>query len=174
MAAGDTSVGSRPDGGASPSAPDRSKATYHHVQGRIDTSTTSRRRLLAAATPAVLALSGAAVAAPTAHNPDAELIGLCADFDALERRIDALFEGVSALEFDAADAVASVIEVDQRRLLDRICTLTPSTDEGCKALAQSVVLLSPDYADPALPVMGTMDERLANTLVRGMMGRAVA
>jgi len=72
----------------------------------VDTSTTSRRRLLAAAPPAVLALSGAAVAAPAAHNPDVELIGLCADFDALERRIDALFEGVSALEFEAADAAA--------------------------------------------------------------------
>ncbi len=42
----------------------------------VDTSTTSRRLLLAAATPAVLALSGAAVAA-AAPNPDAELIRVC-------------------------------------------------------------------------------------------------
>ncbi len=77
----------------------------------VDTSTTSRRRLLAAAPPAVLALYSTAFAAPTTSNPDAELIGLCAAFDALERKIDALFEGVSALEFDAADAAACVIEV---------------------------------------------------------------
>ncbi len=140
----------------------------------VDTPTTSRRRLLAAATPAVLALSGAAVAAPTAHNPDAELIGLCADFDALERKIDALFEGVSALEFDVADAAACVIEVDQRRLLDSICALTPATDEGCKAVARSLALLSPDYGDPAAYPAATMDERLVNTLARGMMGRAGA
>jgi len=141
----------------------------------VDTSTTSRRRLLAAAPPAVLALSGAAVAASAAHNPDAELIALCVEFDVLERRIDALFDSlVSALTFEAADAAACVVEVDQHRLLNRICALTPSTDEGCKAVARSLALLSPDHADPALPVIGTMDERLANALARGMMGRAAA
>jgi len=141
-----------------------SKAANTHIP--------SRRQMLASA-PAILALSGTA-AAHTAPNPDAELIAFCADFDVLERRIDALFDGVDALTFEAADAAACVIEVDQHRLLDRICALTPSTDEGCKALAQSVVLLSPDYADPAFPATGTMDERLASVLVRGMMGRAVA
>jgi len=134
--------------------------------------TTSRRRLLAAA-PAALALSGAA-AAPAAHNPDAELVALCADFDALERRIDALFEGVSALEFEAADAAACVIEVDQRQVLDRICALTPVTYEGCKAVARSLALLSPDYGLPNVYVAACMDERLANTLARGMMERAAA
>ena len=41
--------------------------------------TTSRRRLLAAA-PAALALSGAAAAAPTVPNPDADLIRVCQQF----------------------------------------------------------------------------------------------
>ncbi len=140
----------------------------------VDTSTTSRRRLLAAAPPAVLALSSTAFAAPIASNPDAELIGLCADFDALERRIDALFEGASALEFDAADATACVIEVDQRQVLDRICALTPATDEGCRAVARSLALLAPDYGLPSVYVTACMDERLANLLARGMMGRAAA
>jgi len=44
------------------------------------THTPSRRWLLAAATPAVLALSGAAVAASAAHAPDAELIRVCHRF----------------------------------------------------------------------------------------------
>ena len=48
-----------------------SKATTTH--------TASRRRLLAAA-PAVLAISGIAVAAPAAQNPDAELIRVCQQF----------------------------------------------------------------------------------------------
>lgn len=133
-------------------------------------STPTSRRSLIAAAPAAVLLAGAA-AAPAAANPDAELIGLCADFDVLERRIDALFDDVSAHTFEAADAAACVIEVDQHRLLNRICALTPSTDEGCKTVARSLALLAPDYADPAHPVMGTMDERLANTLARGMMGR---
>jgi len=140
----------------------------------VDTSTTSRRRLLAAAPPAVLALSGAAVAASAAPNPDAELVALCADFVVLERRIDALFEGVSALEFDAADVAACVIEVDQRQVLDRICALTPATDEGCRAVVRSLALLAPDYGLPSVYVTATMDERLANLLARGMMGRAAA
>jgi len=135
-----------------------------------------RRALLTGSAAAVAAIAtGVAVSAGAASaSPDAELVGLCAEFDALELRIDALFEGASALDFDAADAAACVIEVDQRRLLDRICALTPATDEGCCALARSLALLAPDYGDPAAYPAATMDERLVNTLTRGMMGRAGA
>jgi len=135
-----------------------------------------RRALLTGSVAAVAAMAtGVAVSAGAVPaNPDAELVALCADFDALERRIDALFEGVSALDFDAADAAACVIEVDQRRVLDRICTLTPTTDEGCRAVARSLALLSSDYGLPNVYVTATMDERLANLLARGMMGRAGA
>ncbi len=144
------------------------------MQGRLS----ARRAFLAggvAATvsAAVMASVESATGAPSV-GPDAELIGLCADFDALERRIDALFEGVSALEFDAADAAACVIEVDQRQVLDRICALTPATDEGCRAVARSLALLAPDYGLPSVYVAACMDERLANLLARGMMGRAAA
>ena len=44
----------------------------------------NRRKLLTAAAPAVLALSGAAVAAPAAQNPDAELIRVCQAFAEVE------------------------------------------------------------------------------------------
>ena len=136
----------------------------------------SRRSLLAGLAPVGLALAaaGSAGAAP-ALSPDAELIAHCAAFDALERRIDALFDAASSgLSFEAADAASCVIEVDQRRLLDRICALPPATSEGCKAVARSLALLAPDYADPTHYAAGTMDERLAATLLRGMMGRADA
>ena len=144
------------------------------IQGRVS----ARRAFLAGgvaatASAAVMASVESATGAPSVSS-DAELIGLCAEFDALERRIDALFEGVSALEFDAADAAASVIEVDQRRVLDRICALTPATDEGCRAVARSLALLAPDYGLPNVYVTATMDERLANLLARGMIGRATA
>ena len=45
----------------------------------IATHSASRRRLLAASS-AILALSGAAIAAPSAQNPDAELIRVCQQF----------------------------------------------------------------------------------------------
>lgn len=137
-----------------------------------NTHTTSRRRLLAAVP--VLVLPGAALAASAAPNADAELIALCADFNLLEQRIDALFDSsVSTLSFEAADATAGVIEVDQHRLLDRICMTVPATDAGCLAVVRSLALLSPDYAD-ALSSQPTMDERLASVLLRGMIGRADA
>ncbi len=144
------------------------------IQGKVS----ARRAFLAGgvaatASAAVMASIESATGAPSVSS-DAELIALCADFDALERRIDALFEGVSALEFDAADAAACVIEVDQRQVLDRICALTPATDEGCRAVARSLALLAPDYGLPSVYVTATMDERLANLLARGMMGRAAA
>jgi hypothetical protein len=68
------------------------------MQGRVS----ARRAFLAGgvaatASAAVMASIESATGAPSVSS-DAELIGLCADFDALERRIDALFEGVSALE----------------------------------------------------------------------------
>ena len=139
----------------------------------VGVPTTSRRRLLAAA-PA-LVLPGAAVAAGAASNPDAELVGLCADLDAIERRTDALFDHArSGLTFEEADAAAQVIEVDQFPLVGRVCALTPATDEGLMAVARSLALLSPDYGDPDLYARGTMDERLAHVIVRGMMGRAGA
>ena len=142
-----------------------------------DMSTNRLRRALltgSAAAVAAMATGAVALAGAAPAGSDAELIALCADFDALERRIDALFEGVSALDFDAADAAACVIEVDQRRVLDRICALTPVTDNGCRALARSLTLLAPDYGLPNIYVAATMDERLANLLARGMMGRAGA
>lgn len=140
------------------------------------TSTNRPRRALLtgnAAAVAAMATGVAVSAGAVPANPDAELIALCAEFDALEWRIDALFEGVSALAFEAADAAACVVEVDQRRLLDRICVVVPATDAGCLAVARSLALLSPDYADVPSP-QPTMDERLASVLLRGMIGRADA
>ena len=137
----------------------------------------SRCSLLSCLAPAALMVTGAGIGSPVAAQtaqPDAELIALWVDLDALERRIDALFTHGSGLDFEAADVAACVIEVDQRLLLDRICALTPTTDEGCCAVARSLALLAPDYGDPAVYLTATMDERLATTLARGMMGRAGA
>lgn len=133
-----------------------------------------RRALLAGgATALVVAGTAAAVSAPSA-SPDAGLVALCARLDALQRQIDELFPadwcGIADSELEAADAAAHRIEGEQRPILDQLCALTPTTLDGCVALARSVALLRPDlvragpHEDP--------DVRLAAVLVRGLAGRA--
>ena len=119
--------------------------------------------------PAAAAGSGNSRAAHAAQ-PDAELIRLCAEMVALERRIDAMFAGpMTDASLEAAEAAACIIEVDQRRVLDRICTMTPVTMEGWLALARSVALISPDFADD--DPEKNPDVRLASTLLRGLLTR---
>lgn len=134
------------------------------------------RRAVLAGGAAVLALAARAAAAPSAPpaDSDAGLITLCAGLDALQWRLHQLFDetwGVMTdAELGAADAAAYQIDLEQRRLLDRVCTLTPTTLGGCAALARSVALMRPDlvragpHSDP--------DVRLVAVLVRGLAGRA--
>ncbi len=130
-----------------------------------------RARLTRSAARALATRTAIPVGAAPA-NSDAELIGLCAELDTLERRIHALFDSkLSDLSFEAADAAAAVTEVDQHRVLARIRTLTPTTDEGCQAVAQSLALLGPSYAACFASELATVEEQLASVLVRGMMGR---
>jgi len=147
----------------------RTTITSTRVPGSaLQIRASARRAFLAGGVAATALVAGAAGAnsAPAA-SPDADLIGLCAEMDVLEHRIDVLFDSVtSEAAYGAADAAACVIEVDQRRLLDRICAVVPTTDAGCLAVARSLALLSPDYADVPSP-QPTMDERLASMLLRG-------
>ena len=62
----------------------------------------NRRQLLATVAPAALAVSGVAVAAPAAINPDAGLLALCAEYEALERRIVAANKGAT---LDTEDSI---------------------------------------------------------------------
>jgi len=120
----------------------------------------------------MLALAARTAAAGSASpaSLDAGLIALCADLDVTQRHLYALFDGnglgMNDAELEAADTAAYRIDLDQQRLLDRICALRPATLGGCRALAQSVALLHPDLVGAA--ANADMDVRLTATLVRGL------
>lgn len=102
--------------------------------------------------------------------PDTLLISLCAELDAMERRIGALFDftfcSLPDHRLEAADAAAYRIDQDQRRIMDRICSLTPATLDGYSALARSLALLCPGLVDTA--PHADMEARLTSTLLRGL------
>jgi len=131
------------------------------------------RRKLLAAVPALTALgcAGAAAAAPVA---DAELIRLCAEFDALEHKLQASYEGiVTDAGWDAADVVADAVREEQAPILDAITACRPSTLAGFTALAGSLALWDNELLKGD-PMQGCTNDRLALVLFRGMIGRAVA
>ena len=135
-------------------------------------SITSRRWLLAAATPAVLVLSGVAVAAPATINRDAELIDLCAEFEVLERKAVAAL-ATNNEDQDRADAAAEAIDREQAPIVDAITACRPTTLAGFTALANIVVLLNLELIKIS-PTQGCTDERLLQVMLRGMTGRAAA
>lgn len=130
------------------------------------------RRAVLAGSVAALALAAGITSADSAPlaSPDAGLIALCVDLDALQWRINVLFDdnwcSMTDAELEVADAAAYRLDLDQQRLLDRICALRPATLGGCRALAQSVALLRPDLVGAT--ANADMDVRLTAMLVRGL------
>lgn len=121
------------------------------------------RRNLAGAAALILASDRAALATPTA-SPDAELIRLCVEFDAIEQKHYAAF--CASNDDDAREAAMDAMADEHEPLIDRIVELRPTTIEGARALARSLHLWTHgDFADGA-----TTDERLARALVRGLIG----
>lgn len=103
-------------------------------------------------------------------SPDAGLIALCADLDALQWRSNVLFDenwcSMTDAELEVFDAAAYRLDLDQRLVLDRICAQPPATLGGCAALARSLALLRPDLVGAA--ANADMDVRLTAMLVRGL------
>lgn len=130
------------------------------------------RRAVLTGGAAMLALAARTAAAGSASlaSPDAGLIALCVDLDALQWRINVLFDdnwcSMTDAELEVADAAAYRLDLDQQRLLDRICALPPATLGGCAALARSLALLRPDLVGAA--ANADMDVRLTAMLVRGL------
>lgn len=133
-----------------------------------------RALLIGSAAAGMLTARVAAAAGASLASPDAELIGLCTDLDAMERCIGDLIDfepsGPTDPKLEAADAAAFRIELDQRRVLDRICGLVPATLAGCMALAGSLALISPHLVDA--PAEAAMEERLTSMLLRRLQGGA--
>lgn len=129
-----------------------------------------RALLIGNAAAGVLAARVAAAAGASLASSDAEPIGLCTDLDAMERCIGDLFDfapsGPTDPKLEAADAAAFRIELNQRRVLDRICGLVPANLAGYMALVSSLALVSPHLVDA--PAEAAMEERLTSMLLRGL------
>lgn len=115
---------------------------------------------------------GKAGAAPSVH-PDAELIALCAQLDALER-------AYLATDFaadddtpagDAAEAERERIAAAQEPIVDAICASPPLTPAGAVAVAHSLALWDAELLKKGGRGHCT-DDRLLAALVRGLTGSA--
>ncbi len=112
-----------------------------------------------------------ATGAPSISS-DAKLIDLCADFDALERKMLAAFDGVTT-DVERADAVQEAVADEQAPILDAICACRPSTLAGFQALAGSLALWDAELLKKGGEGHCT-DDRLLAALVRGLTGSAAA
>lgn len=132
-------------------------------------STTTSRRLLLATAPTALTLSGAAIAAPTTLSPDATLIALCAKFDAVEHKFAAALLNLGRdAEEECLDAARDAAKDEQVPILDAITACHPTTLAGFAALVNTLALLDGELVKGD-PTRGYTNERLMQVLFRGLM-----
>ncbi len=99
----------------------------------------NRRNLLSAG-PALMALVGAGLdAAAAAPNPDADLLAVCAEFNACDLRQRAIYDGPDAVEDDGkAGQAAAPIFARMDALLNRMEHLRAASPVGIAARAGSL------------------------------------
>ncbi len=129
----------------------------------------NRRKLLSTVAPAALALSGVAAAASVTVNPDAELLALCAEYEALECKIIAANVGSTLATEDRIFEAMSGTRDRQDAIVDVIVAAPPTTPAGFAAVVRLLVIWNPDL----LKDKSTQDtsERLTQALCRGIAGR---
>ncbi len=144
----------------------------------------SRRHLIGGSILA--ALSGAAFAGavvlpnpgeafPAATGPDAELIRLCAECDALQARIDKQYttpwEHLSPSEAHARevaiDAAIEPLTDAQDLLLERICAMRATTPQGHAARARTLIAWD---KDPCWTDDECWNNQLIGAIVRDLVG----
>jgi len=145
------------------------------IQGKVS----ARRAFLAGgvaatASAAVMASVESAAGAPSVSS-DAELIGLCAQLDTLEREFLATDFGAmpNTPGGDHAEAEQDRIADAQAPIVDAICARPPQTSAGAVAVAHSLALWDAEFFKRGGPG-GYTNERLIVALVRGLTGRAAA
>ena len=155
------------------------KATHTHTTGGLVAP--SRRHLVGGSILA--ALTGAAFAGVVvlpnpgemAENPDGELIGLCAECDALQARIDKEYttpwehlsrEQATARE-EAIDAAIEPLHDAQDPLLHRICELRATTPQGQVARARTLIAWD---KDPCWSADACWNSQLIGAIVRDLVG----
>jgi hypothetical protein len=138
----------------------------------------SRRRILGGS--AAVALAALPFVAAAASGPDAELIRLCAEFDALERQYVSYFRGGANYiedDYDRSD-VTDPISDEQKILLNRICLLPTRTPEGFRARLRMMTLWAPEWTEElpetAADEGGFWDERMRAAFFRDMLAATAA
>lgn len=99
-------------------------------------------------------------------KPDAALLAVCAEFDAVEHRRNAMFDDDTLTD----EANASIRE-EQAPLVDRLCELQAVTIEGMRARARSLVLY-----DDAVMERHTVytNNRIVAAVLRDLIGKTGA
>lgn len=102
-----------------------------------------------------IAAAAASVARPapaggTAQSTDAKLIRLCAEFDAVERRVKSHYAGGAnhIRDDDERDAIIDPFCRQQERLLALLVEARATTLDGLRARAATLALFAPDVARP--------------------------
>ena len=97
-----------------------------------------------------------------APNPDAELLAVCAEFDALEHRRNAAFD-----DDNLTDEAHDALREEQAPLVDQMCALQAVTPEGMRARARSLVLYDPEVVERRIVYT---DDRLVAAVLRDLIG----
>ena len=105
-------------------------------------------------------------------NPDAELLALCAEYEALECKIVAANVGCILANEDHIYAELSKPRDRQEAIIEAIVAAPPATPAGFAAVVDLLVIWNPQLME-ANPALDTI-ERLTQTLCRGILGRAAA
>lgn len=125
--------------------------------------TPSRRSLFTGVTAVAALASVPALAA----NPDAALLSMIAEFDALEHRFRASLDSI--LDDDEREAANEPIMDRQDELFPLICETRAVTQAGIKARARMIALSYPDLFERE---EGSWDTLMVRALVRDLTAAA--
>lgn len=140
-----------------------------------------RRQLLTAGAGALAAgglLASAPAMTPGAANgsvshPDAELLSLCAQHDAIQRRIDDAYPHPATLELERIwDAYREPLEDEQEELIQRMIEARAVTVDGFRARATSLLLWDPDSIKLRARAASGVGDNMLAALLRDLTGGA--
>ena len=100
-------------------------------------------------------------------SPDVALVALCAQFDDLERQMDATFD--LGLSEDDADSLREPLQEAQAPLFEQILAIRATTLEGHQARARTFHLWDKELANEGAEGAG-WSERMSWALVRDLVG----
>jgi hypothetical protein len=126
----------------------------------------SRRAMLSGSAALLTGVTAFLATQDTAPNPDAELIALCAEIDALEDRMWGNLPKMSDEEEKQHDAEIEPLRQKQLALIDQISDLTATTLDGFRARARTIAKWAPDL----IPMPHDYLDQMAGALIRDLIG----